>query len=168
MTSPQREIARSRAEINTATYSGILSWFIQKSGHSGYKEATIPDKIPEPKLIEDKGTADNTYKAVNDGVKNRDCGGTYYFASTQDPKAGSACYDTESDFALAMMNRTAPSLVAVGRNYAKAHEMDVENVLPFAFPWGIGGQNIDRKNCCVYRSLYPEICLDCNASVNEG
>ena len=36
MTPSEREITRSRGEINTATYVVILSWFIHKSGHPGY------------------------------------------------------------------------------------------------------------------------------------
>ena len=36
MTPSQREIARSRAYINTNTYIKIISWFIQRSAHPGY------------------------------------------------------------------------------------------------------------------------------------
>ena len=90
--------------------------------------------ILEPKFIEDKGTTNNTDKAVNVGVENIYGGGTYYFSSAQDRKEGTACYNTESDSTLAMMNCTAPTLLAVGGNYTKPHEMDVENLLPFAFP----------------------------------
>ena len=50
-----------------------------------------------------------------------------------------------------MMNCTAPTLLAVGENYAQAHDMDVENVLPFAFLWGIGGSSIDRKLQCLQK-----------------
>ena len=74
-------------------------------------------------MIEDKETTNNTDKAVNVGVENRYDGGTYYFSSAQDSKAGTACYNIEIDFTLTMMNCTAPTLLAVGGNYTKAHEM---------------------------------------------
>ena len=52
------------------------------------------------------------------------------------------------------MNCTAPTLLAVGENYAKSHEMDVENLLLFAFPWAIGGPNRDRKT-----AVSTEVCI---------
>ena len=61
------------------------------------------------------------------------------------PREGTVCYNTETDFTLAIMNHTAPTLLAVDGNYAKAHDLDVDNVLPFAFPWGIGGPDMNRK-----------------------
>jgi hypothetical protein len=145
MTPSQREIARSRAEIDTSIYTSVLSWFIQKSGHPGYKDVVVPDEIPQPKVIEEKESHNNTDRTVNGGLENQYGGGTYYFSSAQDPTSRTACYDTESDFTIAMVNRTAPTLLAVGGNYAKSHEMGVENVIPFAFPWGIGGPNMKRR-----------------------
>ena len=145
MTTSQREIARNRAKIDTSLYTSLLSWFIQKSGHSGYKNVVVPNEIPQPKLVEDKQGDNNTDKAVNAKLENQYGGGTYYFSSAQDPTEKTACYDTSSDFTLAMVNRTAPTLLAVGGSYAKAHEMGVENVIPFAFPWGIGGPNMKRR-----------------------
>ena len=53
-----------------------------------------------------------------------------------------------------MMNHTAPTLLAVGENDAKADELDVENGLPFAFPLGIGGPNMDRKT-----AVATEVCI---------
>jgi len=37
------------------------------------------------------------------------------------------------------MKRSAPTLLALGWTYANNVEMNVENILPFAFPFGIGG-----------------------------
>jgi hypothetical protein len=68
MTHSQREIARSWTEINPGTYINILSWFIQKYGHSDYEKSSIPDKTPQPKLIEDRETTNNTDKPVNIGL----------------------------------------------------------------------------------------------------
>ena len=104
----------------------------------------MPDEIPQPKVIKDKESHNNTDKAVNVGLEDRYGGGTFYFSSAQDPTSRTACCDTESDFTIVMVDRTAPTLLAVGGNYAKSHEMGVENVIPFAFPWGIGGPNMKR------------------------
>jgi hypothetical protein len=42
-------------------------------------------------------------------------------------------------FALAMFQHSAPTLLAYGGTYANLKEMNVENILPFAFSFGIGG-----------------------------
>lgn len=44
-----------------------------------------------------------------------------------------------------MINRSAPTLLAIGGQYAKSNEIKVENVLPFAFPYGIGGPKMNRR-----------------------
>ena len=38
-----------------------------------------------------------------------------------------------------MFQRLAPTLLAYGGTYAKNADMKIENILPFAFPFGIGG-----------------------------
>jgi hypothetical protein len=43
------------------------------------------------------------------------------------------------------MKRCAPTLLALGGTYANNVEINVENILPFAFPFGIGGQKMKRK-----------------------
>ena len=78
-------------------------------------------------------------------MENKSGGGTYYFSSAQDPQTGTARYTTASDFTSVMMNHTAPTLLVVGGKYVKTHGMDVENVTPVAFPWGIGGPNTRQQ-----------------------
>ena len=112
MTPSQREIVRRRAEINTSIYTSVVSWFIQKSGHPGYKDVVVLDEILQPKVIKDKESHNITDKAVNIGLENRYGGGTLYFSSAQDPTSRTTCYDTESDFTIAMVNRTARYLVS--------------------------------------------------------
>jgi hypothetical protein len=46
---------------------------------------------------------------------------------------------------MAMMNRSAPTLLVSGGNYANARELRVEDVLSFAFPFGIGGPKMKRR-----------------------
>jgi hypothetical protein len=43
------------------------------------------------------------------------------------------------------MKRCAPTLLALGGTYANNVEMQVENILPFAFPFGIGGPKMKRR-----------------------
>jgi hypothetical protein len=43
------------------------------------------------------------------------------------------------------MKRTASTLLALGGTYANNVEMNVDNILPFAFPFGIGGPKMKRR-----------------------
>jgi hypothetical protein len=31
-----------------------MTWFVQQSGHSGFKDTLIPEECPQPLLVEDK------------------------------------------------------------------------------------------------------------------
>ncbi len=44
-----------------------------------------------------------------------------------------------------MFQRLAPTLLAYGGTYANTKELNIENILPFAFPFGIGGPKMKRK-----------------------
>ena len=44
-----------------------------------------------------------------------------------------------------MYNCSAPTLLAYGGTYANNDEMKVENILPFAFPVGIGGPKMKQR-----------------------
>jgi len=125
-------------------YMDLLSWFIQ-NGHPGYKDLPLPQDIPSPIVIEDKDSTNNTDSAVNRAVEETFSGGTYFFSSAQEPSESTSVYGSKRNFALAMMNRSAPTLLAVGGKFEKSNEVKVENILPFAFPYGIGGPDTNRR-----------------------
>ena len=145
MTPGQKEMVRRRTTINTKVYMDLLSWFIQDSGHPGYKGLPLPEDIQSPKLIEDRESTNNSDTSVNEAVEELYAGQTYFFSSAQDPSQRTSVYDSSGNFALAMMNRSAPTLLAVGGQFAKSNEINVEDVLPLAFPYGIGGPNMNRR-----------------------
>ncbi len=71
-------------------------------------------------------------------------GGHYYFSTAQDQSQQTSIYGSSDIFALAMFQRSAPNLLAYGGTYAKNADMKIENILPFAFPFGIGGLHTIR------------------------
>jgi hypothetical protein len=81
-------------------------------------------------------------------------GGTYYFSSAQDPSKSTSVYGSSERFALAMIQRSAPTLLAYGGNYANVNDVQIENILPFAFPFGIRGP---KMKCRMQVSL--ELCI---------
>jgi hypothetical protein len=113
----------------------------------GYLNTSIPEECPKPLLVEDTPTKNNTDtddpsdKTVEANYK----GGTYYFSTAQDPSQHSSVYRSSDNFALAMFQRSAPTLLAYGGTYAKNADMKIENILPFAFPFSIGGPKMKRR-----------------------
>ncbi len=72
-------------------------------------------------------------------------GRTYYFSTAQDPSQHTSVYGSSDIFALAMFQRSAPTLLAYGGTYDKNADMKIDNILPFVFPFGIGGPKMERK-----------------------
>jgi len=44
-----------------------------------------------------------------------------------------------------MFQHSAPTLLAYGGTYANVNDVPIENILPFAFPFGIGGPKMKRR-----------------------
>jgi hypothetical protein len=145
MTPDQKQIVRKRSKVDTQLFIDVMTWFIQESGHLGYNNTSIPEDCPQPLLIEDSETRNNTDGPVNESLETTYEGGTFFFSSAQDPSEGKSVYDSTDRFAFAIMKRSAPTLLALGGTYANNVEMNVENILPFAFPFGIGGPKMNRK-----------------------
>jgi hypothetical protein len=60
MTADQRRIVRERSKVDTQLFIDIMTWFVQKSGHPGFNNTSIPHECPQPLLVEDKETTNNT------------------------------------------------------------------------------------------------------------
>jgi hypothetical protein len=45
-----------------------------------------------------------------------------------------------------MFQHSAPTLLAYGGTYTNLKEMNIKNILPFAFPFGIGGPKDETKS----------------------
>ena len=141
----QKQIVRNRSKVDTQLYIDVITWFIQESGHPGYNKILIPKDCPQPLLVEDPETRNNTDDPANAILEANYEGGTFVFSSAQDPSEDTSVFGSTDKFAIAIMNRCAPTLLASGGTYANNVEMNVENILPFAFPFGIGGPKMKRR-----------------------
>ncbi len=90
-------------------------------------------------------------------------GGTYYFSTAQDPSQHTSVYGSSDIFALAMFQHSAPTLLAYGGTYAKNADMKIENILTFAFLFGIGGSKMEQR---VKVSL--EVCIQVYMRLSLG
>jgi hypothetical protein len=64
----------------------------------------------------------------------------------QDPSEATSVYGSSERFALAIFWRSAPTLLAYGGTYVNITDVPIENILPFTFPFGIGGPKNETKN----------------------
>jgi hypothetical protein len=105
----------------------------------------VPQDCPQPLLVEDPETRNNTDDPANVALEANYEGGTFVFSSAQDPSEDTSAYGSSDRFAIAIMNRCALTLLASGGTYANNVEMNVENILPFAFPFCVGGPKMKRR-----------------------
>ncbi len=71
--------------------------------------------------------------------------GRIFFSSAQEPSDTTSVYGSSDKFALAMFQRSAPTLLAYGGTYANIKEINIEYILLIAFPFGIGGPKMKQK-----------------------
>ena len=146
MTPDQKQIVRKRAIVDTQLFIDILTWFVNESGHPGYQDFVIPEECPQPLFVEDKETQNNTDESVNVNLETNIESGTYYFSSAQEPSDNTSVYGSSDKFALAMFQRSAPTLLAYGGTYANTKELNIENILPFAFPFWYWWPKDEKKS----------------------
>jgi len=79
MTPDQKQIVRRRSKVDTQLFIDVMTWFIQESGHLGYNKTSIPEDCPQPQLIEDSETRNNTDCPVNESLETTYEGGTFFF-----------------------------------------------------------------------------------------
>jgi hypothetical protein len=131
--------------VDTQLFIDVLTWFVKESGHPGYTNTSILEDCLKPLLVKDPEARNNTNDPTNETVEANFEGGTDFFLSAQDPSENTSVHDFTDRFSLAMFNRSAPTLLAYGGTYANNVEMKVENILPFAFPFCIGGPKMKRR-----------------------
>lgn len=150
----QRQIIRKRFKLNSDLFFDILNYFIELSGHPGYADMPVPDEFPAPIFVADAPDENNTDEETNREVEETFVGGNYYFSSGQDPNVETSVYEDSQKFAQALLTQTEPTLLTVGGTYADMKTLRVEDVLPFAFPFGIGGPGGPRRT-----RISKEACL---------
>ncbi len=66
-------------------------------------------------------------------------------SSAQDPSEATSVHGSTEKIALALFQHSAPTLLAYGGTYANITDVPIENILLFAFPFGIGGPKMKRR-----------------------
>jgi hypothetical protein len=87
-----------------------MTWFVQTSGHPVFKNISISEECPQPLLVEDKDTNNNTDISINEKYESRYEGGAYYFSLALDPSEATSVYGSTERFSLALFQHSAPTL----------------------------------------------------------
>ena len=96
--------------------------------------------------MEDEENNSNTDTSQNKRVENEFGGGTFTFTSSQDPTENTGVYRDNTEFTLAVLNRTTPMMLAYGEKYVNSgKELCLESVFPIQFPFGLGGPKMERR-----------------------
>ena len=146
MTPQQKTIAKKKCIVDTNLYTALSTWFIKESGHRGFAKVPIPEECPQPVIIMDEDTTNNLDQSASKDVEESFGGGSYYFSSIQDPNPDNSVYESGEKFTVAMLNQANPTLLVYGGKYANMAEIELENLLPFAFPYGVGTPKQKRPN----------------------
>ena len=141
----QKTVMKKRLNMDTGEYFDIINWFITKSSHPGYADLPVPKCFPSPCFVAHEPTKNNTNNPSDKAVEKRFQGGTYYYSTAQEPIDKAGMYDDNEAFATAMLSQSSLTLLTVGGKYKNAKELRIEDVLPFAFPYGMGGPKCSRQ-----------------------
>ncbi len=60
MTADQKRIVSKRSKVDKQLFIDIMTWYVQQSGHPGFNNTSILHECPQPLLVEDKETMNNT------------------------------------------------------------------------------------------------------------
>ena len=140
-TPSQKQIIRKKTAVNTELVTKLLTWFKQKSGHKGFKDLEIGEECPQPIRDEEVG---EDFELDKERESQYD-GGTYYFSSANTPTQDTGVFGTELKFTKSLLERTPPTLLAYGGDYKGGRDLRLEDIIPTAFPWGLGGPSMKKR-----------------------
>ena len=86
--------------------------------------------VPQPTIIADK-TPNNTDQQQDPNVEKSFAGTSFHFTSTHEPQEDASVYETNQKFVKAMIERTIPTLLVSGKNYANLRELCLVNTAPY-------------------------------------
>ena len=97
MTPNQKKMVKKHFTIDTNKYCALSKWFIEESGHTGFQNVPIPEDCPQPVLIEDPETQNNTDMPMNADVEDTIVGGSYFLSTSRDPNSKTSVYGTDTN-----------------------------------------------------------------------
>ena len=79
----------------------------------------IPEDFPQPVLIEDPESQNNTDALMDPEVEETFSCGSYFLSSAQDPNSSASVYGTNTRFTVAMLNQSTTKRLQTGETWSK-------------------------------------------------
>ena len=168
MTPKQKQIVKDRVRLDTSKMIKLLDWFVKKSGHPGYEGVTPPSHCPQPTIIVDEDTPNNTDQEQDPNVEKSFAGTSFHFTSTHEPQEDTSVYETNQKFVKAMLERTMPTLLVSGKNFANLRELCLVNTAQLQFPFGQGGPKVVRRTPITPNGMLPSLLQTLTPTVLQG
>ena len=124
-------------------YKQLISW-LKDNGNPIYNNIDL-DNPPEPVFLEQEINQNNTDESVEIKKENQ-LELTFAMPSHQTPTQSQGTYVSEAVFSKAIINSSSPTLEIQGATYEQDHKVKIEHVLPFQFPFGLGGFDELKEN----------------------
>jgi hypothetical protein len=141
----QKSAILAKTAVDIELFKDLRTWFIENSVCAAFKDAPLPNNVEAimPTIIQDSQNNDSAPE-IDPDLETSFGDAQYFFSSAQDPDDETSVYETTRKFACALVNHSAPTVFVRGGNFGKEHELPIEAVLPFAFPYGLGGPKQKR------------------------
>ena len=104
----------------------------------------LPKEAPYLVIVEDPEVDGSYEKLANVDIENTFQEGTCFFSTFQDPTNRHSIFGTSCRFSFTIMKLRGSNLLTIGDSYANVQERCMEDIIPFAFLFGIGGPKMNR------------------------
>jgi hypothetical protein len=115
MTPDQKKMVGEHSTLDTQLFIDIMTWFVQNSGHSGFKNISVPEECPQPLLVEDRDANNNTDISIDKNVESSYEGGTYYFSLAQDSSEATCVYSSTEKICFSIISAFCTNVVGIWR-----------------------------------------------------
>ena len=139
-TPSQKRIIHDKTVVDTKLVTDLMKWF-KENGHEGFRQFTPPEKCPAPRIDQE---VEEDFE-IDKETEERFDGGIYHFSSANAPSQDTGSFGTQLRFTKSLLKRTPPTLLAYGGEYTSGRSLRLENAIPTAFPWGLGGPQMKRR-----------------------
>ena len=163
VTPGQREIIRRRCSINANSYMSVLTWLIEN--HPSYGGMNLPLTCPQPIFIggfDEEVNNTDRLPNVDPSTEHIIEGEEMSFAARKDPTEESGPFSSQRELILSYLKGQKPTLLLKNGDYLGGHKVNLVDLFPLIFPYGMGGPDEIRSTKVSPSSVlchYPRIAL---------
>ena len=131
------------------------------NNHPSYDGLELPSICPQPIFVggfdEDVNNTDTLHHS-DLGTENIIEGEEIYFAAQRDPNEASSSFQSQEELKLSHLKGEKPTLLLKKGDYVGGHKVNIVDLFPLIFPYGMGGPDEARETLVLPSSVlchYP-------------